>query len=529
MIRTTNNKNGYVEMAAIVIDGGHFSYAMNEAIDRYATKNNVNFKNIHVSVNMLLGKIEQKLNIKFDANHKFFYQGTDTGRPNDFHKKLEEQYGMHVGIHSMKKQGGKPTSPPHGQQQLTIKIPAPPTIVEPVENAFTLFKIMGVCCAPVFYVGRQLSTLCRIISTLVSGASNNTPDGDAEIASAVELPAQNICKKVYIKVERGVDVQIATKVIECANGLCGMAQFSKIVVLTGDADFESAFLSASHVSEVIVISQASGLSPFLVKYLPNQCSINIDELMESCISVNYIAKPQPIVPQVSNTLSPKSNLNIAPSLTTHPKKIKNNFATVPKNEHLVSTQSIPPIKSEQHVEYSNETDQSLEVATLLHHFIATKHKDKPFFSVEMALFYNDGNESLKQYIQKVKIKSICDKWPSLLETATYCSKGPRIMLSQSDRSMKLIKGYFSHQYDFNKLPMQNTAIAPALEIVIAPALEFNSIMEIAIAPALELALDSTLELESILEIAPALELESFVLLSNNLTNLSNNLDEYLYK
>jgi hypothetical protein len=471
MIKKTKTQNGYMEMVAIVIDGGHFSYAMNEAIDRYAIKNDVNYKNIHVSINMLLGKIERELNIKFDAGHKFFYQGTDTGKPNDFHKKLEEQYGMHVGVHSMKKQGGKPTSPPYSQQQqLTIKVPETRSIVleaEAVNNSFSLFKI---ACTPFFYVGRHIVSFVRSIGSCVR-AGAPTEIVTTEIAPTVSA---NVNKKVYIKVERGVDVQIATKIFECAHGVIGMSKCDKIVVITGDADFETAFLSASHVTEVIVISQSSGLSPFLAKYLPKQCHINIDELMESCISVNYFVKPH-----TTHSISPKNHLNIAPTLNVPPPPP-------------------PPLQCKQNDEYSNETDQSLEVATLLHHFIATKHKDKPFFSVEMALFYNDGNESLKPYVQKVKIKSICDKWPSLLETATYCPKGLRIMLSNSDRSTKLIKGYFSQQCDFNALQMPKL-IAPALEIVIAPVPDLEN----------------------------ATVTESFILLSSNLNQLSNDLDENL--
>ena len=81
---------------------------------------------------------------------------------------------------------------------------------------------------------------------------------------------------------------------------------------------------------------------------------------------------------------------------------------------------------------------SFEVALKLHKFIATKCVNKPFFTIEMAQFYNDGNELLKPFVQKVKVKNICMTWNELLVT-----RGSQILLANSAMSQNLINSYFA--------------------------------------------------------------------------------------
>jgi hypothetical protein len=98
----------------------------------------------------------------------------------------------------------------------------------------------------------------------------------------------------------------------------------------------------------------------------------------------------------------------------------------------------PTIKQELSTVALVDDQLSLEVALKLHRFIATKCGNKPFFTIEMAQFYNDGNESLKPFVQKVKVKNICITWNELL-----IARGSQILLANSERSQNLVNSYFA--------------------------------------------------------------------------------------
>lgn len=83
-----------------------------------------------------------------------------------------------------------------------------------------------------------------------------------------------------IVVEKGVDVQIGTKMIECAHGINGEEKATNLVVITGDGDLESAFQSASRGCNVSVISMRGALSGRLVPFYKD---LELDTVLRTCI------------------------------------------------------------------------------------------------------------------------------------------------------------------------------------------------------------------------------------------------------
>jgi hypothetical protein len=76
--------------------------------------------------------------------------------------------------------------------------------------------------------------------------------------------------KVSIKVEKSVDVAIATKLLQCAHGFGGEPRARQIFVVTGDGDFLPAFEAATNAREmahsVFVVSGKDSCSTDLLRF-----------------------------------------------------------------------------------------------------------------------------------------------------------------------------------------------------------------------------------------------------------------------
>ena len=450
------NYSNKIQYATLMVDGGHFDKAMKDVIYNRARKFGINAKTLHLSVNMFLEMIENRLNIKFDPEQKFFYQGTDTGMPNEFHKKLKDQYNFRVRVHDMKKQNGNKV------RDVVVKTPAvslpviiPPTTVPPPPMPLELTVVLPVnrsyfhrfCTmfASLFYSSNNEVVIANdavtIDAIVVTTNDNVATDPVLKVDHVAPLN-----EKARIWIERGVDVHLAVEAMECAYGLNGYFQNNVIVFITGDSDFEDLLVTTSKSTEVIVISQGGALSPRIARFTPRE-PIDLEWMMDQCINANYVgnAVGNAVGNNVDKLVVPRNNYVHAnapppppPSYVRPPppepnpvvKQVKNNFAPKPY------TPSAGQIEQ--------ETDKSGDIALALHYFIATKwNHGKPFFLMDFGKFYEeDDNEVFKKCVKKMGAQRICDIWPELLTTKILCHKGSRVSLSDSERSQQLVNGYF---------------------------------------------------------------------------------------
>ena len=442
------------EEASLIIDGGHLAHAMGTVTMKCAKKYNMNPKDIHVNIDVLLPEMEKQLGLKFNLYQQFFYQGTSNGQPNDFHKRLRRN-NITIGIHEMKIQHGKPVN-----KETTTTDPKEVTVVSTFMKAQKWF--VGICC------GLLLAPIYTIIKIVVIGLVaymeiyHNVSFFDVSKA----LDNTNASSpKASIWVEKGVDVQIATKLIECAHGINGHSK-SKVCIITGDSDLKSAFVCASNASNtgrnLIVLSESNCLATCLEPYLNDNKQVTLESIMEACItsySNEFLIMPRTMVPSVpipKKAINPQTmieaprTISPAPVPVSQKKVISHSVvgAETPRMSKknpvskMVEPPFIPniasPIKQDQNTIAMVDDQLSFEVALKLHKFIATKFVNKPFFTIEMAQFYNDGNESLKPFVQKVKVKNICMTWNELLVT-----RGSQILLANSVMSQNLINSYFA--------------------------------------------------------------------------------------
>ena len=126
--------------------------------------------------------------------------------------------------------------------------------------------------------------------------------------------------KGHIVVERGVDVQIGTKVIECCHGLNGEKKASNIVVLTGDADLQSALESArtaQGMSEhVAVISMQGAQAASLESFAVFQ-GLTLDSLIRPCV----VTQKELVSPATVGSSTPVDKENIQ-NITMNEKEFK---------------------------------------------------------------------------------------------------------------------------------------------------------------------------------------------------------------
>jgi hypothetical protein len=422
--------------ASLIIDGGHLAHAMGTVALKCAKKYNMNPKDIHVNIDLLLPEMEKQLGLKFNLYQQFFYQGTTNGQPNDFHKRLRRN-NITIGIHEMKIQHGKSV------KEGTSLDPKEVFVVSSFMKAQKL--LTATCC--ILLIAPLYMILKIVILAFVAYMEIYYKVTFFDVFKTFDLTNASP-QKASIWVEKGVDVQIATKIIECAHGINGHSKSSKVCVITGDADLKSAFVCASNASNMngnlIVLSESNCLATCLEPYLNDNKQVTLESIMESCITTytnEFLITPRAPV--------------IAPSLTPVPVTVqkKTAYPTVveappkpPKKSVVSKNQDVSKVIEKQHhiapslkQDVSTVDEQlSLEVALKLHRFIATKCANKPFFTIEMAQFYNDGNELLKPFVQKVKVKNICMTWNELLIT-----RGTQILLSNSERSQNLVNSYFA--------------------------------------------------------------------------------------
>jgi len=417
---SVNDENAY--FAALIMDGGHFAHAMSSVTTKCAKKYNVNPQEIQVSLDLIIAEIENQFDIKFSLYQLFFYQGTFTGQPNEFHKRLKRN-NIHVGIHEMKKQRGKNT-------EVIETEPNKPSVVITFLKAqkFLVFITCGLLLVPIPILLKLIMLACVICLEVYHEI--RFFDIFQFKNSEVTIPKNG---KATIWVERGVDVQIATKIIECSHGLNGNTKPSKLIVITGDSDLKSAFMCANNASNmagnIIVLAEDNCLAGCLLPYLPDNKQITLENIMEACLI--WSKGGGLVVPRLR--VSAAAIVSKTETITTAP--IQNDVIVSPVVNIASALQTIAILSS---------ADASLEIALALHEFIATKYENKPFFSVDMAFFYTSGNEQFKQYIQKYKIKSICDTWPQLLKLDwSVPSKGARVLLADSERSQELVNNYFN--------------------------------------------------------------------------------------
>jgi|LakMenEpi03Aug12_release.lakeMendotaPanAssembly.Ray.scaffolds.fasta_scaffold415633_2 hypothetical protein len=228
-------------LTTLIIDGGHFDFALESAINNYAHNMQVDPSLIHFDVQLFLKNLEDRLKIKFDRNQMYFYQGTNKGEPNAFHIALRNTHQFHVRIYDMKEQSGR-ESISHADW---LKASKPPPVVEKT------FLARLFCCF------------------------TTTP---------VHVTAEPN-RIVKIRVERAVDVQIGVKMVECSLGKNGAINNPNMLVISGDGDLEPACVSVSDETNLIVVSQHGSMSKSIKKYLP-KTSFNIERSMERCMLRN---------------------------------------------------------------------------------------------------------------------------------------------------------------------------------------------------------------------------------------------------
>ena len=432
------------EQSSLIIDGGHLAHAMGTVTIKCAKKYNMNPKDIHVNIDMLIPEIEKQLGLKFNLYQQFFYQGTSNGQPNDFHKRLRRN-NITIGIHEMKIQHGKPVN-----KETTITDPKEAAVV----STFMKTQKWLICISCILLLAPIYTVIKIVIIAFVAYMEVYHKVAFFDVSKTTDH-TNTTSQKNSIWVERGVDVQIATKIIECSHGINGHTK-SKICIITGDSDLKSAFVCASNATNksanIIVLSESNCLATCLEPYLNDDKHVTLESIMEACITSytnEFLITPR-VLPPVS---IPKKAPNpitvemprvfIVPE-TTQKKVINPNVVETPKltKKPVISNVNdtqfmVPAIKQELSTVALVDDQLSLEVALKLHKFIATKCGNKPFFTIEMAQFYNDGNESLKAFVQKVKVKSICMTWNEILIT-----RGSQILLANSERSQNLVNSYF---------------------------------------------------------------------------------------
>lgn len=229
-------------LTTLIIDGGHFDFALESAINNYAHNMQVDPLSIHFDVQLFLKNLEDRLKIKFDRNQMYFYQGTSKGEPNAFHLALRDTHQFHVRIYDMKEQSGR-ESISHADW---LKASKPPPVVEKT-----------------------------FLSRLFCWFTTTTP-------AQVTAEPNRIVK---IRVERAVDVQIGVKMVECSLGKNGAINNPNMLVISGDGDLEPACTSVSDETNLIVVSQHGSMSRSIKKYLP-KTSFNIERSMERCMRRN---------------------------------------------------------------------------------------------------------------------------------------------------------------------------------------------------------------------------------------------------
>jgi hypothetical protein len=230
-------------LTTLIIDGGHFNFALDSAIRNYAHDKHVEPSSFHFDIDLFLQNLENRLKITLDRNQLFYYQGTNKGEPNAFHVALKEKHKFNVRIYDMKEQSGR-ESISHADRQ---KASNPP----------------------------QKTGLSRLFCCFAT-------------------PPENVLSEpnriVKIRVERAVDVQIGVKMVECSlgkNGVRnGLINHPNMLVISGDGDLEPACESVSNETNLIVISQNGSMSRSIKKYLP-KISFNLEKSMERCmLSIN---------------------------------------------------------------------------------------------------------------------------------------------------------------------------------------------------------------------------------------------------
>ena len=411
--------------ASLIVDGGHLAHAMGSVIVRYAKRHNVNPKDIHVNIDLLLPEIERQLGLKFNLYQQFFYQGTSNGQPNDFHRRLRRN-NITIGIHEMKIQHGKPVNK-EGTMADPKGIAIVPAFIKAQKGLIVL------CCflllAPVYSV-LKLAILAFVAYM--------------EIYHKVTFfdgfkPTESASQKASVWVEKGVDVQIGTKIIECAHGINGHSRSSKICVITGDSDLKSAFICASSATNmngnIIVLSEKNCLAACLETYVVNK-QVTLEGIMEECITAfsnEFLITPRVPAP----ALTPQKKTITTEVVKPITKKHKVVVAPQAESPNPPPVIAVPLLKPE--LKHNEESAISCEVALRLHKFIAVKWIGRPFFAIDMTHFYQDGNESLKAFIQKVKIRNICATSSDLL---IQVASGGQIVLANSERSQNLENSYF---------------------------------------------------------------------------------------
>ena len=433
-----NLQNEEPEQASLVIDGGHLAHAMGTVTMKCAKKYNMNPKDIHVNIDMLLPEIEKQLGLKFNLYQQFFYQGTSNGQPNDFHKRLRRN-NITIGIHEMKVQHGKPVN-----KETTIVDPKSVAVVSIFMKAQKW--LIGICCVLLLV---PIYTIVKIvIIAFVAYMEVYHKVTFFDVSNTIDYTTP-YSQKASIWVEKGVDVQIATKIIECAHGINGHSK-SKVCIITGDSDLKSAFVCASNATNLsgnlIVLSESNCLATCLEPYLNDDKQVTLESIMEACITSytnEFLIMPRTLPPVSIPKKVPNPITVEMPRVFTVPETTQKSVVEPPKlsKKNIIPKVIIPiapTIKQELSTVALVDDQISLEVALKLHRFIATKCGNKPFFTIEMAQFYNDGNESLKTFVQKVKVKNICMTWNELLIT-----RGSQILLANSERSQNLVNSYFA--------------------------------------------------------------------------------------
>lgn len=245
-------------LTTLIIDGGHFDFALESATRNYARKKSVDATLFHFDIDLFLENLEHRLNIELDYNQLFYYQGTHSGEPNAFHMALREQYGFKVRVYDMKDQSGRESISYADRQKASKTSVAKDVILKEVviKRPSFLSRMFGCCAKPV----------------------PETP------VVLVDEPKRigNILK---IRTERAVDVQIGVKMVECSLGKNGAINNPNMLVISGDGDLEPACVSVSDMTNLMVISQHGSMARSIKMYLPT-ISFNIEKAMEWCMVKN---------------------------------------------------------------------------------------------------------------------------------------------------------------------------------------------------------------------------------------------------
>ena len=469
--------------ASLIIDGGHFEIVKSKLINRKIAEHRENKRFIFLDLGALLEKLEYLLNVKFYDNQKLFFQGTLDAVRNNAHKTYEDRYGIQVFIHDLKTQTGQNAPNPYTKSD----IPKETTPVQPIVEQATVSD-------PPYS-----SSFAKIGARIMNLICPNREDQEEPIALAVEPVVEDpelYNKKSRIRVERGVDVHIAVKSMECAYGLRGMHKSSTVVFITGDSDLEEALKSANAVSNVIVISQKGALANKIKHYATP--SIDLESLIKEFIKddtnhyyyreeLNQQRQPQQPIHYSNNVNNYSGNSNnnynsnsnnnsnynnnnsnnysnnnyrIAPPLTVTPPspppppqqpQVKNNFAVAKKIAKQVEkeVQMQAPV-SVKHTEAKKGNDKSTEVALLLHRYIATKwnaNGKKDFHATDAVKFYQGVGISdlLKKHVKSVGIQTICEQFPELFTTRHVRDKVVVIDIAKTDGSRILMDRYSDEQ------------------------------------------------------------------------------------